>query len=61
MVIKQEGKEFITIETTRQDAVFLLNSLILGFQNLELNQEDRTRLKNFIDYLGEILNNKIST
>lgn len=55
MIIKNEGKEFITIESTREDALFILNSLILGIQNINVNQEDRTRFKNFIDDLNSRL------
>ena len=56
MVIKNETQNFITIDTTKEDAVFLFHSLNLGIQNIPLNNDTRTRMISFIRELGCRLN-----
>ena len=55
MIIKKEGKEFITIDTDRKDAIFLLNCINLGLNSIQLNKEDVTRYISFLQHLKEVV------
>ena len=55
MIIKNETQNYITIETDKSDAIFLLNSLNIGIQNIQLDSETRLRMINFIRDLSERL------
>lgn len=57
MYISKNGKEFITIETNKNDAIFLFNCIASGVMNIPIPNEDVTRHKNFINQLQDILNN----
>ena len=56
MIIKNETQNYFTIETTKEDAVFLFNALNIGIQNFQLDNETRLRMINFVRELGERLN-----
>ena len=55
MIVKNETQNYITVETDKNDAIFLLNALNLGVQNIQLDNETRLRMVNFIRDLGERL------
>ena len=60
MIIKNETQNYITIETTKEDATFLFNALNIGIQSSQLDNETRLRMINFTNELGErlgIINN----
>lgn len=60
MVIKNETQNYLTIETTKEDATFLFNALNIGIQSIQLDNETRLRMINFTKELGErlgIINN----
>lgn len=55
MIIKNETQNYITIESDKKDAEFLLQSLSIGIQNIQVPQEDKLRFVNFIKDLDERL------
>ena len=59
LYVKNEGSEFVTIEMTYQDAIYLFNCLNLGLQGIQTSAEEQTKRISFINQFKEVLDTHV--